>query len=255
MLHDNYPPLVLRRVPNGKLVVMDGNHRTVATRNLGLSEYPYGAYIVECTDTQAVMYSKTVNNKHGLLIKDEERPIQAAYFVFQGLMNQKEAAEKYGIAPSRVSALVVGAQMDEKAARLGIKGLNNLSLTARTELFRLKSDTLFAATAAVAIDRKMNTEALQSLAQRVERAPSEATALSIIHSEEATARIIKANTVSPKNTKVHVIFLRIEKLEKLAKEIIRPTNLKMLPGQLAIEAFKKFDVIIDLIEVCRRGRK
>ena len=97
------PPIVIRRMPNGFLILLDGIQRTAAAEEAGVDALD--AYIVDdVTDGQADAYRYAAQTLHGEPTTADERLRHAAHLVEAYGWSQTEAAALLKIPSSRVAA-------------------------------------------------------------------------------------------------------------------------------------------------------
>lgn len=108
-----FPPIVChqRTTRTRKLVLIGGNHRTIAARQAGLTTLP--GYIVEAEPETIVTLTYEDNRRHGLPPSDAERVAQAIHLIDTGNYTQEQAAALVGIpAPKLLDRAVAQAETD-----------------------------------------------------------------------------------------------------------------------------------------------
>lgn len=130
-----FPPIVLRR--NGEqLVVINGNHRAQAARRAGVQ---VAAYVVECSDEQALAMTLTANETNGLSLSDAER--RARVERLQTVYTAEQIALELGIPRGRVSTIIGANRMIRRLREAGASDLaDKLPESTLHALSRLDSD-------------------------------------------------------------------------------------------------------------------
>jgi ParB-like chromosome segregation protein Spo0J len=162
---DEFPPLVVYQRRDGKLVVIDGNHRVSAMDLAGLESTD--AYIVsDINETQRLLLTFEANTKHGLPTSMEERLRQAVNLVELGA-SQTSAARNLGLPVPRVQTAVTQFRTDKRLAQLGVDRWDRIPSTARRRLWNLRNDGVFKAAATLAVEANMSGTDLDDLIRRV----------------------------------------------------------------------------------------
>lgn len=99
---DPFPPIVLRRLRK-RSVVLGGAHRLAALDRLERDTHP--AYVVDCSDDDALLLALDDNRTHGRTLTAEEKR-QWALRLVDGGHTQADAARIVGVSQTTVSAAV-----------------------------------------------------------------------------------------------------------------------------------------------------
>lgn len=137
---DQFPPLVVYRYGK-RLTIVDGNHRQAAARRAGqkhVSVYE----IDKSTPVEMIeLLTAEANTKHGEPTSKEWRMRQAVYLLSLG--NPEDlVAHALGLSASAVKESIRLARFEDRAHRLGVKGWDDLSITAQLRLGSLPNDVV-----------------------------------------------------------------------------------------------------------------
>lgn len=181
---DDFPPIVVYRRPRARrYILIGGNHRTASADRSGKAEL--AAYVVDVDGELATRLTYEDNRRHGLPPTEEERMIQAIHLVDCGA-SQVEAAEIVGLSVGRLQRGLGAQRADRRATELGIRQWPKLPRSVRWRLSSLRSDPVFERTSLLALSASLSARDVYEVVTRLTAARSEAEALALLASEEAT---------------------------------------------------------------------
>lgn len=130
------PPLILRRLPNGKLIVVNGNHRGAAGRELGLDSV--AAYVVEVDDDTFYLMSATANAINGREAGADFILKSAAYAVSVKGFPAARVAPMFGLTAHRLNDYMQAMQGQAMLKTAGQRAM--VPATKAAEIARLDQD-------------------------------------------------------------------------------------------------------------------
>jgi hypothetical protein len=160
-----FPPVILWDRPDGKLYVLDGNHRVAAHEKHGTA---IDAYIIPRDTPVAIreMIKIAYNGQHGLTLSDSDRVRHALYLRNSG-QSAAVAARRMGISVNKLQGAINLENADLRAAEL----LEDLPTevwdatkdTNKVVLSTIKTDGAFVAATKLAVAAGMSTAAVKDL--------------------------------------------------------------------------------------------
>lgn len=189
-----FPPVVAFRLPNGKLEILDGNHRRAAHAELGMG---LDVYIV-APDTQPAMRSLLTfeaNTKHGLPSSVEDRMHHALYMVANG-KSVSEASKIFSVPLHTLQKEVTkqNATIRAEENEIPLAKWQTLPAGVQLKLNGISTDDGFAAAVLLAVDARLSTQAVSDLVRQLNKSRSAKTQLGIVKQwrEDLKADIQKA---------------------------------------------------------------
>lgn len=138
---DLFPPIVVYK-RSGKYIIVDGNHRLVASRRAGASRI--WAYEISAqTPSETIeLLTAEANTRHGQPTTAEWRARQAVYLSSIGHARDV-VASALGMSNSAVSSALAVSRLDERAAKHNIPGWNQLKYSHKNRMSRgVRSDVV-----------------------------------------------------------------------------------------------------------------
>lgn len=189
---DEFPPLVgYRRSTNGRVVLVDGNHRHEAALEVGWSTFPM--YVVSAPPdvlTTLTFQANVVLN--GLTNSEEDRCRQAVHLVENEGRSHEEAAATTKITQGQVATACAEARAGRRAAALGIRGWDTLNKTARVHLGRIANDVVFELLARAAISDQLTAAEIDRMAAVAKKFGTERAQVEAISAELDARRVAAA---------------------------------------------------------------
>jgi ParB-like chromosome segregation protein Spo0J len=187
---DYFPPIIVRE-KNSRLVVLGGNHRYTAAKR---AKRPLPAYIVDCTDEQALRIAYEDNRRHGLPPSPAERIRQAQHLVALGY-TQAAAAKLVGITENRLQRAIAADEFGRRCRTLEVVPVpEHLPETTKARLMALRADPVFIDAVDLANDADLPTDAVYKLVTDCNKARSEAAARDHVRN----ARALNADLIARK---------------------------------------------------------
>src|SRR6476646_1032437 len=116
---DKFPAGVIYE-RNGKLVIIDGNHRFLAHEAVGVENAPF--YLLDPATRSDLVIKLTfeANTRHGMPNSLEDRIAHAVFLVENAAMTQRDAAAAVNVPYARLQQAWQRQQAERRAAKLGI---------------------------------------------------------------------------------------------------------------------------------------
>lgn len=133
------PPIVVRKMGNGRLVIGDGNHRAVGAQRAGRQTLL--AYVVTCDDKTFHHMAIAANARNALSLTPAERDVLIGKMAGQGLP-QTTIAAQWGLTQSKVSAIVRAEKGADLLREVGVAQPERLTDKAREAAARLDVEDL-----------------------------------------------------------------------------------------------------------------
>lgn len=183
---DRFPPVVVRRHPDGQLTLIGGNHRAAAATR---AEMPaVAAYIVDVDDAQALELAWEDNRRHGHPPTSAERDVMILRLASRGRTGVA-IAQVVGASQPHVARVINAHRGDRRAEEADVDGWRRLAAGVRARIAELEPDPVFVAAAQLAADTHMRTNEVDDFVARIQRAGDAWDALELIGTEtEARAR-------------------------------------------------------------------
>lgn len=159
---------------DGRIVIISGNHRIAAYRQI--NELKWGNiekidwYIVNSYAWNLDILTRTSNILEGVPLTKEERVEQAKHFVRVLHFTVVDAGKKVGISSKIVNVALEGDDVRERLAKYQFA--NNIPLTTLCKIYRIKQDNAFLETAKLIQEAQLSGEEAAEVAVRVEKAAS-----------------------------------------------------------------------------------
>lgn len=190
---DVFPPVV-GHLEGDKVVLIDGNNRDAAARNVqGASGFLYGFLVVA---NSATIYTMMVdaNAHHGETPSEEWRLEQAIHLQDFGL-TAEQAARAAKVKPGVFSRYKRELAAYARAEANRVKGFENIqSGNGRVQLATIKLETVFGQASQVAVDTDMSLSEIKAFTDAIKQCPSESMMLELV-SETRKARELEARRV------------------------------------------------------------
>ena len=164
---DQFPPIVGYFADNGKLRVMDGNHRVFAADIADI--FSVDAYVVDSPSPAEVQsFTFEANTKHGLPTSLSDRLRQGVFLHEKGV-TLREAAERLGIEQGKLQNHLDAYQAEKRFIELGIpsKKLDRLTISAKRKLDAIQQNPVLKAAAELVVDSAMSTDDIARLVREV----------------------------------------------------------------------------------------
>lgn len=184
---DTFPPVLVTRRPDGRLVLLGGNHRAAAARRAKAS---LSALVVHGDASVLTLLKYEDNRRHGLPPTTEERLEQGLLLMDLGY-SQREAARAVGVPQAQLSKQQSIAAADLRAVELDISAFCSLARDVRWRLGQITNDVAFGAAAELAAERRLTISRTTQLVDAIAAAPDELAALALVgecQSESVTER-------------------------------------------------------------------
>ena len=190
---DTYPPAV-GYLKNGKLVLIDGNHRVNAWIDVGETSVP--VFIVENADAQKiVLMTFQANTRHGLANPVEERIEHALWLIRNKGTNQNMAANVMNVKKSDVNTAWRKSEANRRAKAVGIKKIewDTFAVSSKTRLASIGNDLSFKKAAEVSYKLGLHYDEINDLVTTVKTYKTATAQVKFLnayaneHVEEATA--------------------------------------------------------------------
>lgn len=133
------PPIVVRLMGDGRLIIGDGNHRAVGAQRADRETLL--AYVVTCDDKTFHQMAIAANARNALSLTPAERAVLIAKMQGQGV-SQATIAAQWGLTKSRVSAIVRAEQGADLLREVGVAQPEHLTDKAREAAARLTAEDL-----------------------------------------------------------------------------------------------------------------
>lgn len=176
---ESFPPILVHRPPgSNQYVILDGNHRYTAYKELGRAFDVY-----ECTAPPAVLtlIMFEANTRHGLPSSEADRLHHALFLVDNG-MSIKDAAAQLLISRHILAKAINKIEVDRRAVDVGIspKIWDRIGTTYRIRIASLRSDQVFKETAIFVVEAGLRTNEIAALVAEINAQRSNAKQLAVI---------------------------------------------------------------------------
>lgn len=169
---DVFPPLVAYRLSNGKLEVLDGNHRRAAHAELGQA---MDVYVVDPSTPPAMrsLITFEANTKHGLPSSASDRLHHALYMVDNG-KSVAAAAALFGVPLHALQKEVTRKNATRRAedCEVPLAKWNALPMGIQVKLQTVSTDEGFAAAANLAADANLPAQAVSEMVKELNKTRS-----------------------------------------------------------------------------------
>lgn len=248
---DVFPPIVLWKVDDKSIVVLDGNHRIKVATEIGIPAYPFGAYIIKnITEAMARKIKSVMNTLNGMMATLADRVTHAIQRVELDGIDREEAATEAGIMRDALTKAIYAKESKNRAVATGIKGSGSLNPTSCVNLNQIKLAEPYKIAIETVIAGKLKGDAVAELAREIVRKKSEREQVEYAKQERNRYHtIIKETGAIPK---------RAEKgwanLSKVMSAILRikKETVKALPYQLQKKLADKIDQDIEWLSELKR---
>lgn len=221
---DAFPPIIVR-AKGDRLVVLGGNHRYHAAKR---SKTAISAYVVDCTDEQALRISYEDNRRHGLPPSVLERCRQGAHLVALGY-SVAAAARVVGLNQQRLQRAITADEFVRRCRTLDIVPVPDLVETTKARLMAIRADPVFLDAVDLVADAGLGGDDVERLVVDTNKARSEAAA------------------------RDHVRNLRALNADRIARRAAgndKRTNAKANPRDRLVRALTELS-LLDPVEVAR----
>lgn len=235
---DVFPAIVLM-AEKEKYIILDGNHRIEAARQMRMISWLYSAFILEgITESEAREFAYQANTEHGLPAAMEDRTAQAMYLVTKNGMTIMDAAKR-----TKAPYAIVKNRIRESEAKARLLKLNvyqetkNISNTGILSLNAIVDDDVFSQATLIAAKEKMSTVDCENLSRKIREFPSTRDQLDHLSEIKKNNSIIKKATAGA-DEKVKNIMKRINQAETLILSISKD-DAACIPPELKGEFLKR----------------
>lgn len=197
---DQFPPLLGRRLQNGRIILGDGNHTSAAALRVGKSTF--SCFLVDCTEDVFLQLSFEANVRlNGRENTMDERKSHAINLVSRGV-KPADAAHTVGLTTLQVNNALRLKDTDFRLSSLGLVKALKLPESVRRKLGQIKMDpTLMAVTKGLTSDKIAHKD-LESLVPEVNALGSEQEQL--IHVKSVTEWTPAKAGEKPTGRKTHI---------------------------------------------------
>ena len=139
---ETFPPVIAHNL-NGKLIIVDGNHRLAAAEEAGVTEID--TYIIHrASDNNIISLTYEANVRHGQATAEPERVRHAVRMVRRGA-KPSVAARNMNVSVSKVTNLVREMEAEDRISELNIniKDWNELHVKIRLKLHSIALNDVF----------------------------------------------------------------------------------------------------------------
>jgi ParB-like chromosome segregation protein Spo0J len=247
-----FPPIVLdgTRLPRGKAVVADGNHRLKAAKDL-MDVATIESYVItEATELQLLLTMFKGNAKNGLSLSRQDRIRHALILVANGA-TQKKAAEAIGIPTLWVSTAARRQESVNRLMALGVRNITRLADNHLTRFSSIRSNELLKPLAEVIIRHRISTADADRFITRLNKERSQEAQLKLV---DEWRKVFEADEIirGGKETPIEKMPLVVGRIKRVASLVssISVKELRTVPkeirGELAERAKFAGEQMIEL---------
>jgi len=255
---DNFPAVVLFPLPNGKYMVVDGNHRFMAAKESG---YVLASYVMDVKTPARVVRQLTyeANAKHGLPSTQAERAEHAVWLIDNVGESIKMASARMNLPERLVSRYYNTQKADRRVERLRIPGghWKDLVAAVKQRLNAVVADETFIAMVDFAWKTRMSAEEADFYVPQIRAIGSTSDQLAEVEkwSEELRERIaaVAAGVERPKRTRgpKQILQASLSSLVPYGEREKREEFLGMLGPTEVTEWMTKIDDTMTSLRVLR----
>jgi len=150
----------------GRIVIIDGNHRMEAYLLVGITKADF--YIVDTPHPWVIDILTRTANIGDEPLPREQRLSHAIYMVKNDHISARAAAEKLGLHQSTVNQALEAEEVRERLARMGFT--EEIALTSLPAIHRIKQNNALLETAKLISEAGLNIDEVRDVARRVQRA-------------------------------------------------------------------------------------
>lgn len=163
---DQFPPLLGRRLQDGRVILGDGNHTHAALLKVGTSRFP--VYLVDTTDAifREISFEANVrlNGRENTM---EERKLHAVNLVNSSGYKPSDAAKAVGLSTQQVTNALRVHETDLRMTSLGLAKALKLPDSVRRRLGSIKLDPVLITTAKAVVEGKITARELDKVVTEI----------------------------------------------------------------------------------------
>lgn len=183
----DFPAVVSYKAPNGKFVLVTGNHRLHAA--LESEKKTFDTYVVKTEDPMLLdRMTRSINSIEGVRPTRKEAVAQAVYLVERRHLTAKAAAQEFHLPLEVVQRAMRTAATRQRLGRLG-ESPETLPETSLAMLNAVRNDNVLKPLAELIRQASLPIPTVQALVQEVKDEPTEAGQLRIVQSWRGRADV------------------------------------------------------------------
>lgn len=219
------PAMIAYRKQDGRLVIIDGNHRMEAYSRLN-NKLVSDFYIIDIVHPWVIdRVTRTANVLNGAQLSREERISHALYLIRAENMDINSAAKCLMISKTTIQSVLSAEDVRGRLARLGFT--DRLPIKSLTILYRVKQDKALLEAANLAKEAKLTADETRELATRIERAAVSEKAQEAAINEfrlkyQDKVALVKRGKISYKLTPKIRLSRALNTIHSIKKESVQP---------------------------------